>query len=113
MVDWMDGKPNARFWVLKLLRDNFGPGDKLVDVSTLGPAGPYLYTLAALTPSGKRKLLIINKRDRDFELTLPGAAGAQVNAVDLTTGSEPASSNKMGSETLTIHGFSVAVVTLN
>ena len=21
------GKPNARFWVLRLLQDNFGPGD--------------------------------------------------------------------------------------
>ena len=32
MVDWNDGKPNARFWVLKLLHDNFGAGDKLVEV---------------------------------------------------------------------------------
>jgi len=31
MVDWDTGQPNARFWVLKLLRANFGPGDKLVN----------------------------------------------------------------------------------
>ena len=31
MVDWDTGQPNARFWVLKLLRTNFGPGDKLVE----------------------------------------------------------------------------------
>ena len=36
MVDWNTGKPNARYWVLKLLRDNFGPGDKLVDSDVLG-----------------------------------------------------------------------------
>ena len=33
MVDWDTGQPNARFWVLKLLRDNFGPGDKLVETA--------------------------------------------------------------------------------
>ena len=31
MVDWATGQPNARYWVLKLLHDNFGPGDKLMD----------------------------------------------------------------------------------
>ena len=28
MIDWVNGKPNARYWVLKLIRDNFHPGDK-------------------------------------------------------------------------------------
>ena len=32
MVDWKDGQPNARFWVLKLLHDNFAAGDKLVEI---------------------------------------------------------------------------------
>ena len=36
MVDWSDGRPNARYWVLKLLHDNFGPGDTLID-SGSGP----------------------------------------------------------------------------
>ena len=35
MVDWNNGKPNARYWVLKLLHDNFGPGDKLVEIETM------------------------------------------------------------------------------
>ena len=26
LVDWETGKPNARYWVVKLLHDNFGPG---------------------------------------------------------------------------------------
>src|SRR5207248_7804868 len=30
LVNWDTGEPNARYWVAKLLRDNFGPGDKLV-----------------------------------------------------------------------------------
>ena len=30
MIDWKNGKPNARYWVLSLLKDNFHPGDQLV-----------------------------------------------------------------------------------
>ena len=26
MIDWKNGKPNARYWVLKLIKDNFHPG---------------------------------------------------------------------------------------
>src|SRR5205807_1577984 len=37
MVDWNNGKPNARFWVLKLLHDNIGPGDKLVEIEPFSP----------------------------------------------------------------------------
>jgi hypothetical protein len=40
MVDWNTGQPNARYWVLKLLRDNFGPGDKLVETSV---GAPHIY----------------------------------------------------------------------
>ena len=28
MIDWKNGKPNARYWVLSLLKDNFHPGDQ-------------------------------------------------------------------------------------
>ena len=38
MMNWLNNKPNARFWVLKLIKDNFHPGDKLVDYET-GRAG--------------------------------------------------------------------------
>lgn len=31
MMDWKNGKLNTRYWVLKLLKDNFGPGNKLLE----------------------------------------------------------------------------------
>ena len=34
MMNWKTGIPNARFWVLKLLKDNFKPGDKLVTTNS-------------------------------------------------------------------------------
>ena len=33
MMNYNTAQPNARYWVLKLLHDNFGPGDKLVETS--------------------------------------------------------------------------------
>jgi len=110
MVDWNDGKPNARLWVLKLLHENFAPGDKIVEVTTLGL--PYVAHLAVVTKQGKHKILLVNKRDRDFDLTIPGAARAQLDYVDVTTGFRPPASAILGSDRLTLHGFSVAVLSL-
>ncbi len=111
MVDWNDGKPNARLWVLKLLHDNFAPGDKIVEFA-FAPADPYVSCLAVVTRQGKRRMLLVNKRDRNFDLSVPGAAGGQLDYVDVTTGFQPPASAKLSSDGLTLRGFSVAVLTL-
>jgi hypothetical protein len=114
MVDWNNGKPNARLWVLKLLHDNFGPGDKIVEIapaSPVAPDSPYLTDLAVVTKTGKRKILLVNKRDRNLELSMAGAADGRFDYVDVTTGFQPAASTKLSSDRLMIHGFSVGVVT--
>ena len=114
MVDWNNGKPNARLWVLKLLHDNFGPGDKIVEIapaSPVAPDSPYLTDLAVVTKTGKRKILLVNKRDRNLELSMAGAADGRFDYVDVTTGFQPAASTKLSSDKLMIHGFSVGVVT--
>ena len=110
MVDWNTGKPNPRYWALKLLRDNFGPGDKLVEtkVSDL----PYVYAMGVIARDGKRRLLLVNKRDRVFQLSIPGVSGGQQNYVDQTTGFQPPASTKLTSDTVVLNGFSVLVVTL-
>jgi hypothetical protein len=90
MVDWNDGKPNARYWVLKLLHDNFGPGDKLVKMEPPSPPAkdnPYVYSLAFATRDEKRRVLLVNKRNRSFDVSVVGASGGQVDCVDQTTGS--------------------------
>lgn len=110
MVEWNHGKPNARLWVLKLLHGNFGPGDKIVEMDLSGQA--YVAGLAVVTKQGKHKLLLVNKRDRNVDLSIPGATGAQLDYVDVTTGFQPPVSKKLDSDHVTLHGFSVAVVTL-
>jgi hypothetical protein len=113
MVDWNTGKPNARLWVLKLLRENFAPGDKIIETEPLdSAASAYLYSLAVVKPDGKRRALLVNKRDRPFEISVPGATGGQEEYVDQTTAFDPPASIKLMTDTVTLKGLSVAVVTL-
>ena len=109
MVDWETGQPNARFWVLKLLRDNFGPGDKLVATHS---DVPYVYVQAFVTPQGKHRILLLNKRNRPFDVMLPDAEGAQVQVVDQTTNFQPPASSMLTGNQLALGGFGVAAVTL-
>jgi hypothetical protein len=116
MVDWTTGQPNARYWVLKLLHDHFGPGDRLVETEIGAGSGhrghPYLYALGSVARDGTRHLLLVNKRDRPFALSIPGATGGTVERVDQTTAFDPPATARMSDEKLTLGGFAVAVVTL-
>jgi hypothetical protein len=109
MVDWTTGLPNARYRVLQLVKDNFAPGDKVVE--TAQPS-PFVYALGFVTRDGKRRLLLVNKRDREFSLAVPGAGGGEQQVVDQTTGASPPARSRLASDTLTLKGFGVAVVTL-
>jgi len=109
MVDWNTGNPNARYWVLKLLHDNFEPGDRLVETNS---SSPFVYWLGVVTRDGKHRLLLVNKRDRRFEVSIPGASSGQQEYVDQTTALQPAASAKLAGDSVTLGGFSVAVVTL-
>jgi hypothetical protein len=109
MVSWNDGKPNARFWVLKLLHDNFAPGDKIVEIAD---DNPYVYAVAFSTHDRKRRVLLVNKRDRKFEVSVAGAAAGQISFVDQATNFQPPARAKLSSDNVTLGGYSVAVVTL-
>ena len=109
MVDWNTGQPNARYWVLKLIKENLGPGDKLVSTES---TSPYVYCQGFLTSEGKRKVLLVNKRDRECEMVIPGAAGGEVKSVDQETGFQPPSSMRIASDQLAIKGLAVVIVTL-
>ncbi len=115
MVEWNNGKPNARLWVLKLLHDNFAPGDNIVESASVSAPGfddSVVSALAIRTQHGERKLLLVNKRDRNLDVSIAGANGAQSDCVDRSTGFRPPASSKLNSDKLTLHAFSVAVVTL-
>ena len=106
MMDWTTNQPNARFWVLKLIKDSFHPGDKLVEtvVNTRD-----LASQAFVTPAG-RKLLLVNKRNREIAVSLPDATKATALAVDQETGDNPARDVQLTAGTIQLEPFAVAVV---
>jgi hypothetical protein len=108
MVDWSTGAPNARLRVLELLKNNFHPGDRIVKTASGSSA---VYTLGMISPKGERKLLLVNKRDRDIELTLSGRA-TEVEYVDQTTKGSAPGRQALNAAKLTLRGLSVAAVTM-
>jgi len=109
MMNWENNKPNARYWVLKLLKDNFHPGDQLVE-TTLPHHGDSesIGAQAFLTPTG-RKLLLINKRNHSVEIPVSDAAKASLLTVDVKTGDGPARTMKADGDSIKLEAFAVTV----
>jgi Glycosyl hydrolases family 39 len=110
MMNWKNGKPNARYWVLKLLKDNFGPGDVLVNATSENDLTGSLTMQAFRTKSGN-KLLLINRHNKTLSVTVPEAfAGGKLTRVDGTTGDNEPATSAINSATIEMKPFSVAVV---
>jgi Glycosyl hydrolases family 39 len=110
MMDWKDGKPNARYWVLKLIKDNFHPGDTLAETRTAARDG--VEAQGFITPAG-RKLLLVNKRNRTIEIALPKDLKVDaISTVDEASGEGPARAEQ-SSVSLELAPFAVAVVRLH
>ena len=108
MMNWITARPNARYWVLKLLHDNLGPGDELKYTSLSSQS---VVSQAFLTKKGKR-LLLINKFDNNEVLKLPAGA-LHISYVDGTTGDNPAAKEDITGSQVSLRPFSVAIVDFN
>ena len=109
MMNWEDNRPNARFWVLKLIRDSFRPGDTLVETALGGGGSEGLAAQAFITPAGRR-LLLVNKRDLVVDVALPDAGKAGALTVDVGTGDGPARKVNVTGGAIRLEPFSVTVV---
>lgn len=109
MMNYNTAEPNARYWVLKLLVDNFGPGDRMVESSArsrdIGVQG-------FVTARGK-KLLVLNKRATPATVQLPaGNTATSIQFVAPSTGDNPIGTAKVTGSTLQLEPFEVAVVSV-
>jgi hypothetical protein len=109
MMNWETNRPNARFWVLKLIKDSFHSGDTLVETSLGGIGDADLAAQAFITPGG-HKLLLANKRNWAIEVALPDAEKANALTVDLESGEGPARSVKTDGGKIKLEPFAVTVV---
>ena len=109
MMDWRTNQPNARFWVLKLLKDTFHPGDRLVKTELDGSLSNDVSAQAFVTPRA-RKLLLVNRRNRAIDIPLPDAQETTALAVDLATADGPARNVKPVDGKIKLEPFAVTVV---
>jgi hypothetical protein len=117
LVNWETGEPNARYWVIKMLHDNFGPGDKLIapnKVDELMQPDPavQVYAQGFITSQGLHKVLLVNKRDRTLDVTITGAMGGEEQHVDQST-TAVATAHKLTEDTVRLPPSAVAVVSLS
>lgn len=111
MVNWETGALNARYHVLKLIRDHLAVGDQLV--LTAYGAFPTLTDIAAqaFETSKGRRLLLINKRARAVDVELDGEMLATgMHVVDEKSGDNPARTELIRGKSLRLERFAVAVL---
>ena len=108
MIDWVTGRPNARFEVLRLLHDNFAVGDKMLHMNSVGRD----IAAAAFQSAGDvKKLLVVNKRNRNITLQLPPEfAHGSVTTVDVTASVTRPVARAWNGTTMALPPFAVTVV---
>ena len=112
MMNWKNSKPNARYWVLKLLKDNFSPGDKLVE-SPGAPGFKASLAVQAFNTTKGKKYLLINKRDKEANVRLPKeAVGASIQSVDASVIEQESAPQTLSDSTVNLKPFAVSIVTL-
>jgi hypothetical protein len=111
MINWTSGRPNARYWVLKLLKDNFGPGDKFVNSGLSGAdTDAEAITMQAVSTGKGNRLLLINKRDKNIRLVLPPEfIGKTFSVVDPSTGDGKPAQTTITAAPNELKPFAVAV----
>ena len=109
MVNWDTAHPNAHYWVLSLIHDNFGPGDKLAPTRS---SSPDVVAQASITSAG-RKVLLVNTSDKSVAVDLAGtytSGGLRADLVDETSGEQPPRRENITGKTITLSPFAVAVI---
>jgi len=109
-LQWNDGSPNARYWVLKMLIDNMNLGDKLMATNSSDPST--VFGLGYQSASGgTQQLLLINKVNRSMSVQINGISSGCVEYVDTNTGFNPPKTDQFTAGSVTLGPWSVAFVT--
>jgi len=77
MVDWETGEPNLRYYALKLIKDNLAVGDKVLGWEQGTSNRHNCYARPFIDKTGKKKLLLVNQRNKNLTVIVPGAQSMQ------------------------------------
>jgi len=106
MMNYNTAQPNPRFWTLKMLHDNFGPGDKLVATTSAGSD----MTVQAFDTSRGKKILVLNKRAVPQTLKLDSGAVKSITYVAPNTGDNQPVTKAISGNEVALEPFEVAVI---
>lgn len=110
MIDYSNGKPNARYWVLKLIKDNFHPGDKLVENAPQEGGSSDVMIQGFVTPQCK-KALVVNKTNTEKTVRVSSEfENAASLTVDEATGDEEPRAGKVDGTEIKLAPFAVSVL---
>jgi hypothetical protein len=110
MINYTNSKPNARFWVLKLIKDNIHAGDKLVTTGIDGNGNGDIHA-QAFTNGKSKMVLVLNKRNKSTTLKLSKEFdGAKVSTIDAASGDDAAIVNKVNGDSIELKPFAVSLI---
>jgi hypothetical protein len=112
MINYENNKPNARYWILKLIKDNISPGAILIKTNIEANKGEDLLAQAFID-HGVRKILLLNKRNKSISVKLPtGYKGGEINTLDSISGDNEAVKSLIDNETIELKPFAVHLIVL-
>ncbi|NKY35011.1 hypothetical protein HGA13_18315 [Nocardia speluncae] len=115
LLDWNTGEPNARYQALKLLLDNFGPGDTLHRAGaqpSLESPETRVHSQGFVSPDGVRKVLLVNKYPEPARVRFADPVRT-ISTVDTTTGDGPAVTRPVRDGEVELGPFATAVATID
>jgi hypothetical protein len=113
MINYINNKPNARFWVLKMIKDNIKPGCKLIRTDVGGNNGDNILA-QGFVDGDTKKVLILNKRNKSITVKLPAIfKGAKVITIDSNSGDNEAIRSSVNGDVIEMKPFAVKLIELN
>ncbi|MEO6979119.1 MAG: glycosyl hydrolase family 39 [Mucilaginibacter sp.] len=113
MINYTNSKPNARFWALKLIKDNIHAGDKLVETGIDKNGNGDVHAQGFVSSAGVKKVLVLNKRNKAIIIKLPaGLKGAKLSTIDAASGDNAAVESKISGDSIELKPFAVSLITL-
>lgn len=112
LINYQTNQPNARYWVLKLIKDNIPPGAELVRTGIEANNGDNILAQAFID-KGVKKVLILNKRNKQINIKLPAEFnGATTNTIDSISGDREAIKSLVSNDTIELNSFAVSLIVM-
>jgi len=113
MMNYNTGKPNARYWVLKLIKDHIAAGASMVANREGDSYNTSDLDVQGFAVAGRRMALLVNKLNSERDLEVPAEfSGAKISLVDEASGDDGIRNESISGSRLKLAPFAVAIVEL-